>query len=46
VVGEGPVVAGPQGPFPCPVHEGGRRRGRGCRCHKHREFDGNGRRQR
>lgn len=32
VVGEGPVVTGPSGPMPCPVHGGGRRRGRGCRC--------------
>ena len=46
VVGEGPVVAGPQGPLPCPVHEGGGRRGRGCRCRKHEDFDGSGRRSR
>ena len=32
VVGEGPVVATTDRPFPCPVHEGGRRRERGCRC--------------
>ncbi len=32
VVGEGPVVTGPSKPLPCPVHGGGRRRGRGCRC--------------
>lgn len=43
IVGEGPVVAGPSKPLPCPVHGAGRRRGRGCRCgHAHR----NGRRQR
>lgn len=34
VVGEGPVVEGAQGPLPCAVHEGGRRRGRGCHCRK------------
>ena len=34
VVGEGPVVATSDQPFPCPVHEGGRRRGRGCRCRR------------
>lgn len=32
VVGDGPVVAGPTEPLPCPVHGGGPRRGRGCRC--------------
>ena len=32
VVGEGPVIAGPSKPLPCPVHGAGRRRGRGCRC--------------
>ena len=32
MVGEGPVVATSDQPFPCPVHEGGRRLGRGCRC--------------
>jgi len=32
VVGEGPVVTGSSEPLPCPVHGGGRRRGRGCRC--------------
>jgi predicted DNA-binding protein (UPF0251 family) len=32
LVGEGPVVTGPDEPVPCPVHGGGRRRGRGCRC--------------
>lgn len=46
VVGEGPVTAGPQAPLPCPVHEGGRRRGRGCRCHKGQNFVGRGRRPR
>jgi len=32
LVGEGPVVTGPDKPLPCPVHGGGRRRGRGCHC--------------
>jgi predicted DNA-binding protein (UPF0251 family) len=32
VIGEAPVVAGSGEPIPCPVHWGGRRRGRGCRC--------------
>jgi predicted DNA-binding protein (UPF0251 family) len=32
VVEDGPVVAGPAEPMPCPVHGGTRRRGRGCRC--------------
>jgi predicted DNA-binding protein (UPF0251 family) len=32
LIGEGPVVTGPDEPLPCPVHDGGRRVGRGCRC--------------
>jgi hypothetical protein len=32
VVEDGPVVAWPAEPLPCPVHGGGPRRGRGCRC--------------
>jgi len=32
VIGEGPVVAVPGDPLPCPVHGFGRRRGRGCCC--------------
>lgn len=36
VVGEGPVVTASDEPFPCPVHDDGARRGRGCRCH-HRQ---------
>ena len=32
VVGEGPVVEASDEPFPCAVHDGGRRRGQGCRC--------------
>jgi len=43
VVGEGPVVATSDQPFPCPVHEGGRRRGRGCRCRHQQGPDGRGR---
>jgi predicted DNA-binding protein (UPF0251 family) len=35
LVGDGPVVARAEGPLPCPVHGGERRRGRGCRC-RHR----------
>jgi len=34
LIGDGPVVAGPQDPLPCPEHGGGRRRGRGCCCHR------------
>ncbi len=37
MIGDGPVVSGPSGPLPCPVHGNERRRGRGCRCrHGHR----------
>ena len=36
VIGEGPVVAASDRPFPCPVHDGGRRRARGCHCRKRR----------
>ena len=32
LIGDGPVVTGPVGPLPCPVHGGRRRRGMGCRC--------------
>jgi len=31
-IGGGPVVESGGEPMPCPVHWGGRRRGRGCRC--------------
>ena len=34
VIGDGPVVEGVSGPLPCPIHGGGRRRGRGCRCRR------------
>ncbi len=33
-IGGGPVVEGEPEVWPCPVHGGGRRRGRGCRCAK------------
>jgi len=32
IVGDGPVVPAMGDPWPCPVHGGERRRGRGCRC--------------
>jgi uncharacterized protein len=32
LIGEAPVVEGGGEPIPCPIHWGGRRRGRGCRC--------------
>jgi predicted DNA-binding protein (UPF0251 family) len=35
VIGDGPVITGDEQPLPCPVHDGGRRRGRACRC-RHR----------
>ena len=35
VIGDAPVVEGQGSALPCPVHWGGRRRGRGCRC-RHR----------
>jgi predicted DNA-binding protein (UPF0251 family) len=40
VIGDAPVVAGPGEPIPCPVHWGGRRRGRGCLCGDGRRADG------
>jgi predicted DNA-binding protein (UPF0251 family) len=42
VVGEGPVVAAADKPFPCGVHDGGRRRGHGCRCRHQRGGNGRG----
>ena len=42
VVGEGPVVAASDKPFPCAVHEGGRRRGQGCRCRHQQSRNGRG----
>jgi predicted DNA-binding protein (UPF0251 family) len=43
VVGEGPVVTASDEPFPCPVHDGGRRRGQGCRCRQQQGRSGRGR---
>lgn len=43
VVGEGPVIAASDEPFPCPVHDGGRRRGQGCRCRHQQGGSGRGR---
>ena len=43
VVGEGPVVAAFDEPFPCAVHDGGRRRGQGCRCRHQQGRSGRGR---
>jgi predicted DNA-binding protein (UPF0251 family) len=37
MIGEGPVVEVPAGSFPCPLHGGSRRRGRGCRCRHGRQ---------
>jgi predicted DNA-binding protein (UPF0251 family) len=31
-IGGGPVIEGEAENLPCPIHWGGRRRGRGCRC--------------
>jgi predicted DNA-binding protein (UPF0251 family) len=43
VVGEGPVVRAVDEPFPCAVHDGGRRRGQGCRCRHQQGHSGRGR---
>jgi len=32
IISDGPVVSTSDRPFPCPVHDDGTRRGRGCRC--------------
>ncbi len=37
IADEGLAVVGPQEPIPCPVHWGGRRRGRGCHCHDEKD---------
>ncbi|HSN54419.1 MAG TPA: DUF134 domain-containing protein [Candidatus Sulfomarinibacteraceae bacterium] len=37
VIGEAPVAPGSGEPFPCPVHDGGRRRGLGCSCDEDEE---------
>lgn len=34
VIGDAEVVVEERGAMPCPVHEGGRRRGRGCCCRR------------
>jgi predicted DNA-binding protein (UPF0251 family) len=34
VIGDGPVVTARHEALPCPVHAGGRRRGRGCCCRR------------
>ena len=46
VVGEGPVVTAADEPFPCPVHDDGTRRGRGCRCRGRKGHGNRGRNQR
>jgi predicted DNA-binding protein (UPF0251 family) len=38
VVGDGPVLPGPADPWPCPIHGGAQRRGRGCRCRHGRQW--------
>ena len=38
LVAGGPVVETIAAPTPCPIHWGGARRGRGCRCHGHGAF--------
>ena len=43
VVGEGPVVTASDEPFPCAIHDGGRRRNQGCRCRHQQGRSGRGR---
>jgi len=43
VVTDGPVVSSPDGPFPCPIHDDGARRGRGCRCRGRKSQHNSGR---
>jgi predicted DNA-binding protein (UPF0251 family) len=38
-IGGGPVIEGDGEKLPCPLHWGGRRRGRGCRCRGTRRSD-------
>jgi predicted DNA-binding protein (UPF0251 family) len=45
VISEGPVVSTADGPFPCPVHDNGTRRGRGCRCRGRQGHKNRGRSQ-
>lgn len=42
VIGDGPVVAGSAATTECPIHGPGKRRGRGCRCHRGRGRRGHG----
>ncbi len=37
IADEGRAVVAPEEPLPCPLHWGGRRRGRGCRCRGNQE---------
>jgi len=40
-IGGGEIETSPVDRWPCPVHDGGRRRGRECRCGRHETpFDG------
>ncbi|MCP4899598.1 MAG: DUF134 domain-containing protein [bacterium] len=34
IIGEGPVVEHAEEQIPCPIHQGRKRRGRGCRCRR------------
>ncbi len=45
IVSDGPVVAASDEPFPCPVHDDGTRRGRGCRCRGRKGRNHGGRNQ-
>lgn len=45
IVSDGPVVATSDTPFPCPVHDDGTRRGRGCRCGGQKDRKHRGRNQ-
>jgi len=45
IVSDGPVVETSDTPFPCPVHDDGTRRGRGCRCRGQKGRNHDGRRQ-
>jgi predicted DNA-binding protein (UPF0251 family) len=42
IIGEGPVITGSTAPLPCPIHDGGARRERGCRCRHGKGHDGRG----
>ena len=45
IVSDGPVVETSDTPFPCPVHDDGTRRGRGCRCRGRKDRNQGGWRQ-